>query len=58
MSSLTRCYNENKPFSISSKDLFNIEREQKIEQDICLVIDSSSSMSGDRLRNAKFWLTS
>jgi magnesium chelatase subunit D len=54
MSSLTRCYNENKPFSISSKDLFNIEREQKIEQDICLVIDSSSSMSGDRLRNAKF----
>lgn len=52
--SLTRCYYQKQEFSIIQDDIKSIRRIPKVNQDICLIIDASASMAGNRIRNAKF----
>ncbi|HHW03459.1 MAG TPA: VWA domain-containing protein [Thermoanaerobacterales bacterium] len=49
-----RCYFEKERFNIHEKDLVSLVHIPKMTQDICLIIDASASMAGNRLKNAKF----
>jgi len=51
---LVRNFKEKNPFSIEVQDICSLKRIPKIDQDICLIIDASASMSGYRLKNAKY----
>lgn len=51
---LVRNYKEKTPFGIEGQDISTLRRLPKLDQDICLIIDASASMSGYRLRNAKY----
>lgn len=51
---LNRCHKEKSDFHVSKEDFVSIRRILKSKQDICLLIDASASMSGQRLRNAKY----
>ncbi|MCG0275883.1 MAG: VWA domain-containing protein [Thermosediminibacteraceae bacterium] len=51
---LVRCYLNGERLSISSEDLVAVRKCSEKGQDICLIIDASASMTGERLRSAKF----
>jgi len=51
---IVRNYHEKMPFRIKVQDIYGTKRKPKIDQDICLIIDASASMSGYRLKNAKY----
>ncbi|NLZ51931.1 MAG: VWA domain-containing protein [Thermoanaerobacteraceae bacterium] len=52
--SMIRSFLENSRFSVKQQDFICINRLPKLHQDICLIIDASASMTGFRLRNAKY----
>ncbi|MCR4430771.1 MAG: VWA domain-containing protein [Tepidanaerobacteraceae bacterium] len=51
---LVRCFSEREHFNIDEQDFVFFKHIPKMNQDICLIIDASASMAGQRLRNAKF----
>jgi magnesium chelatase subunit D len=52
--SLARSHFENTDFYVDDKDLVTIKKRKATAQDICLLIDSSASMAGKRIKNAKY----
>jgi magnesium chelatase subunit D len=52
--SLTRCYLDKTEFYIVEDDLVTLKRRKINRQDICILIDSSASMTGDRIKSAKY----
>lgn len=51
---LIRCHKEKSDFHIGEEDFVSVKRILRSKRDICLIIDASASMSGQRLRNAKY----
>jgi len=52
--SLVRSYFESSRFFVKEEDIVCIKRNPQLCRDICLIIDASASMAGNRLRNAKY----